>query len=284
MGASAEYIQLGALPEDFQNVLMREFVPYCVGLARVTGSDKRNFTPLGAGTLVKKKGHIGILTARHCLKACSPEISVGLNGKDSLLLILRDARSVELPPEEMFEHPLATPMSVEYGPDLVFLEIVPSERLQTILAIASVWSLDRDPDMILTKFGKVGSLLAAVGFPEERCQTKINGNAFHRISYHLTCSHVIAEGNITERDGWDYIDSKCSYSDSNTLPLSFEGTSGGGIWSMEVLRSKATGKLSLGKSALVGVSFYQTSMKNSVRYVRGHFVKSIYELAWTNFR
>src|SRR4051794_19198115 len=125
-----EYLRLGDMPADFESVLMREFVPYSVGLARVSKNDRKLFTPLGSGTLVKKRNRIGILSAQHCLTACSPRVRVGRDGQDSLLLILRDARSVQMRPEDLIEHRLATPSSDEYGPDLVFLEIAPSERLQ----------------------------------------------------------------------------------------------------------------------------------------------------------
>jgi hypothetical protein len=280
---STEYLQLGAIPPDFQEVLMREFVPYSVALARVSKNDPRTFTPLGSGTLVKRRDRIGILTARHCLTACSPQVRLGPGGKDSLLLILRDARSVQLRPEELLEHRLVTPSSAEYGPDLAFLEIAPSEHLQTILAVASVWSLDRDPNAISKEFGSLNSMLASIGVPEERCETNLSENELHRISYHLTCVHAIQEGDISEKDGWDYIDSKCVYSYSNSLPRSFGGFSGGGIWSVEVKKSKSTGKLSVGKAALVGVSFYETKIENKVRYMRGHFVGSIYDMAWRNF-
>jgi hypothetical protein len=87
-----------------------------------------------------------------------------------------------------------------------------------------------------------------------------------------------------ERDGWDYIHSKCLYCDENDLPLSFEGTSGGGIWALQLLKSKATGKLSVGRSALVGVSLYQTRLDTAIRYVRGHFIKSIYDVMWRSQR
>ena len=31
-----EYVRLGRLPEDFQELLMKEFLPYSVGLVKVT--------------------------------------------------------------------------------------------------------------------------------------------------------------------------------------------------------------------------------------------------------
>jgi hypothetical protein len=107
-------------------------------------------------------------------------------------------------------------------------------------------------------------------------------SGFRRVAFHLICNHVIQKGDITEQDGWDYIQSKCFYCDENDLPRSFGGTSGGGIWALQVLRSKATGKLSIGKSALVGVSFYQTKLDTNIRYVRGHFIRSIYDVMWRN--
>src|SRR4029453_14448892 len=142
-----------------------------------------------------------------------------------------------LPPDITLEHPLVRPANSEYGPDLGFIEIVPCERLGAIKAVASIWPLEGDPKALLKEFGTVGSLLASVGIPEERCQTEISGNTFRRISYHLTCPHVIEKGDITRRKRWDYIDSKCWYGDSNPLVTSFEGSSGGGIWGLKVHRN-----------------------------------------------
>src|SRR6266852_983286 len=52
--------------------------------------------------------------------------------------------------------------------------------------------------------------------------------------------------------------------DSNPLPSSFEGTSGGGIWGLKVHRKKSNNKLVIGRSALVGVQFYQTALKKRI--------------------
>lgn len=271
-----EYLRLGEMPEDFRAALMREFVPYSVGMGWVSSKTKHTFTPFGSGTLVKKDNAVGVLTARHCAKQMQRESGT----HDRVAIILRDARAVYLPPESLIEHRLTSPLSEEYGPDLDFIEIAPCDQLQRILAVASVWSLDRDLDSLLREFAGEGLLLASLGFPEERCKTTPLANGFRRVAYHLTSGHVIQKGDVTERDGWDYIQSKCFYCDENDLPQSFGGTSGGGIWSVHVLKSKASGKLSIGKSALVGVSFYQTRLENNVRYVRGHFIRSIYDVAW----
>ena len=273
-----EYMRIGDFPDDFVQVLMREFVPYSVGMGWVSSRSKQTFAPFGSGTLVNKNGIVGILTARHCVKAMR-RLSAE---SDTVVLMLRDSRSVYLPRDSLIEHRLTTAVNEEYGPDLDFLEIAPCEQRQTVLAIASTWPLDRDVDLLSKEFAAETSLLASVGFLEERSKTVPLVNGFRRVAYHLTCAHVIQKGDIIEKDGWDYVQSKCFYCDENNLPQSFKGTSGGGIWAMRVLRSKATGKLSIGKSALVGVSFYQTKLDSKVRYIRGHFIKSIYDVAWRN--
>lgn len=274
---ATERIQLKNLPADFREVLMREFVPYSVGLACISKTRPITFAALGSGTLIKKMGQIGILTADHCLRAVRAAKMRG----ESIHVVLRN-RSIELPPEITFEHTLARPANFEYGPDLGFIEIAACELLGSIKAIASIWPLDADPKKLLKEFGTVGSLLASVGIPEERCETEITGNQFRRVSYHLTCPHVVEKGNVTQRNGWDYIDSKCWYGDSNPLVTSFKGSSGGGIWGLKVHRNTDK-KLIIRRSALVGVQFYQTPLKRKVRYVRGHFIRSIYDLAWRDF-
>ncbi|HZR06705.1 MAG TPA: hypothetical protein VFA61_12835 [Candidatus Udaeobacter sp.] len=137
-------------------------------------------------------------------------------------MVLRN-RIIELAPEITFEHTLARPRSPEYGPDLGFIEMAACELLGSIKAIASIWPLDGDPKKLLKEFGTAGSSLASVGIPEERCQTEITGNEFRRVCHHLTCLHVIENGNIAQRNGWDYIDSKCWYGDSNPWVTSFKG-------------------------------------------------------------
>jgi len=272
-----EYLRLGDLPKEFQEGLMREFVPYSVGIGRVSSRNKHLLKTAGSGTLVSKGGRFGILTARHCAR----ELRRGSTEQDLIAVVLHN-RAVYLPPDSVFEHKLTTPSSEEYGPDLDFLEIAPCEQRRTLLAIASAWSLDRDVSPLLREFTAEGTLLASLGFPEERCKTMPISEGFRRVSYHLICNHVIQKDDIIERDGWDYIQSKCFYCDENDLPRSFGGTSGGGIWAMQVGKDKSTGKLSIGRSALVGVSFDQTKIENNERYVRGHFIKSIYNVAWGN--
>jgi hypothetical protein len=66
------------------------------------------------------------------------------------------------------------------------------------------------------------------------------------------------------------------------LPQSFGGASGGGIWSIQLVKDEITRRLMIGKRELVGVAFYETGIENNEQYIRGHFIRSIYDIAWRN--
>jgi len=275
-----EFTTLGALPDEFYEMVKREFVPYSVGMCRIHENDASTFTALGTGVLVKKKGCVGILTARHCLHACSPEVSVGYYGRDSLILLLGRGRDLTLPPAAFREHLLTNPVCEEYGPHLTFLEIVSPGARSTILAIGSAWPLDQDYKLILQEFGGLGTMLAFVGYPETAFRTTIKENNIDHHAEHLTIAGTIEKDGTQEIGGWDYVDGTCRYDTSPDLPESFRGISGGPIWALQVRKND----FGVQRSALVGICFYQTDVTENSRKLRGHFVNSIYELAWRQFR
>jgi hypothetical protein len=103
-----ERVPFKALPPDFLEVLVREFVPYSVALARVSRESQLQVASLGSGTLVKRNGRVGILTADHCMRA----VHAGKNAGDSIHLILQNY-SVELPAEIIIEHSLVNRASAK---------------------------------------------------------------------------------------------------------------------------------------------------------------------------
>jgi len=95
----------------------------------------------------------------------------------------------------------------------------------------------------------------------------------------MSYSNSIQGGDVFEIKGWDYLDSTILYP-GNDIPPSFTGVSGGPVWGMEIIHRKKTGKLELGKHALIGITFYQTALENNRRRLRAHFIRSIYDVAW----
>jgi hypothetical protein len=275
-------LTIGDLSDRFLDVVMREFVDYSVAIARVRDDKAETFQPLGTGVLIRRKNRFGILTARHCLHAFRPEVQIGASGRDTLSLVLRGGRSLVVRPSEAFEHPLVMPRSEEFGPDLTFVEILPGERLSSLGAIGSFWSLDQDPDKITEDFGKVGTAVASIGFPCCDYRTEITGNDIHHTLRHMAFLGAIGEGSVVIHDGWDYLESTVDYTGKGELPQSFGGVSGGPVWGMQLKKVKDD-SFEITQSALVGISFYQTALVDKKRSVRSHFINSIYKLAWESF-
>jgi hypothetical protein len=279
---NSEHLKVGDLPRSFMDDAGRTFADYSVALGYLRDGKTDGFHPNGSGVLVSRRSRFGILTARHCLHDPGPEVRLGPTGTDTLFLALRGGRGLVVQPQDVIEHLLVTPQSEEFGPDLTFIEVLPGERLASFKAIGSFWSLDQDPVQIMEGFGTIGTPNASIGFPAFHHDTKFNGNSFHHTARHMAYYFAIGKGDVFERDGWDYLESTCYYGGSHELPPYFKGVSGGPVWGMQLRRDKADGHFSLVRSALIGITFYQTAIQNSECRLRAHFIKSIYNLAWRN--
>jgi len=276
-----EYMTVGETPEEFTHgVLMKAFADYSVALGRWD-----NGTPswLGSGVLVRKGERFGILTAHHCLHAHSPQVRVGSADDDTLCMLLNRGRSVIVKPQEVREHVLAVPRCDEFGPDLTFIEILSIERLGTFKAIGTFWALDRQASEITDAFGKPLTPMVSIGYPSVYFNTLKEANVTRHQIKHMVYDNAIKEGDVFEKDGWDYLDTTISDVDNPGLPLSFAGLSGGPVWGMELGRNKINRKIEIRKHALIGITFYEIFKKKGEGRLRAHFIKSIYELAWKNF-
>ncbi len=275
------YMTVGDMPESFTHgVLMKAFVDYSVALGR---KKDNKICWLGSGVLVRKGEHYGILTAHHCLHACSPEVQLGSHNGDTLCFLLNRGTTVFAQPEELIEYPLAVPREDEFGPDLTFIEILSPQRLGTFKAVGTFWSLDRQPSDVLKEFGQPLMPSATVGFPEVDYNTMQEGNRVRIQLRHMIYDNAIKEGAVFEKDGWDYLDSTIWYPGDANLPTSFAGVSGGPVWGMELRHHKSDGHISIERHALIGITFYQIFRKGDEGRLRAHFIKSIYDMAWRNF-
>jgi len=273
------YITGGELPKPFLNDVMRAFTDYSVALGRARDGV---FSSLGTGVLVRKGKRFGILTAYHCLHSCSPPVRIGSEQGDTLWLILNRGRTVMVNAQEALEHPLAKPESEEFGPDLTFIEILSIERLGTFKAIGTFWSLDRMPSDIMQDFGHPYTPIASIGYPEVNYNTIRDRNLVRHQVRHMVYENAIQDGDVFERDGWDYLDTSVWYPGSPGLPASFAGVSGGPVWGMRLVQHKSDGNISIEKHALIGITFYETYRKGDEGRLRAHFINSIYDLAWKN--
>jgi len=278
----AEYFKVGDLPRSFMDETGRMLGDFSIALGYMRNGRTDGFHAIGSGVLVTRAGRFGILTALHCLHSPGLDVRLGPSGCDRLFLVLRNGRGLVVQPQDVVEHQLVTPQSQEFGPDLAFIEVLPGERLASLKAVGSFWSLDKNPAEIMEHFGTIGTPVASIGYPGLYYDTRISGDSLQHKIHHMTYYFAIGKDAIIERDGWDYIENTCYYGPSHELPATFEGVSGGPVWGMHIRKDKADGHLTVLRSALIGISFYQTAIENDERRLRAHFIKSIYDLAWRN--
>jgi hypothetical protein len=277
-----EYLTVGDLPRAFMDATGRMLGDFSIALGYMRKGRTDGFHAIGSGVLVTRGSRFGILTALHCLHSPGLDVRLGPSGSDRLFLILRNGRGLVVEPQDVKEHQLVTPQSEEFGPDLVFIEVLPGERLASFKAIGSFWSLDKSPVEIMGSFGTIGTPVASIGYPELYYDTKINGDSIQHKVHHMTYYFAIGKDAVIEKAGWDYIENTCYYGPSHELPATFKGVSGGPVWGMHISKDKGDGHLTVLRSALIGITFYQTAVQNDERRLRAHFIKSIYDLAWRN--
>jgi hypothetical protein len=81
------------------------------------------------------------------------------------------------------------------------------------------------------------------------------------------------------RGEFDYIKIPVYYNIESTMPNSFGGMSGGGIWQIEVTEDQPS-VMTYGELLLSGVVFYEDDLVNDCRNVIGHGRHSVYEIAY----
>ena len=161
---------------------------------------------------------------------------------------------------------------------MTFIRIPEGPVLSSLRAVGSFAPLDRKLDEMLGMFAVDRACIINTGYPSFGHQVNAGEN-------HATADVLLYGGkggllqeDIAIRDGWDYITTACDDRAFPNLPGSYDGMSGGGIWSA-LFRGDGSGKYECAHYALTGVCFYQ-SWAPGARWLRGHFLRSIYERAW----
>lgn len=281
--AKTKFITIGQLPDYIEEAVKRDFTPYSVALGRIRESDSDRFKPLGSGVFVKRGNRYGILTAHHCLHDSA--LFIGKNGTDRLALITHLTPGRILPASAVEEYELAPPADRAYnpfGPDLTFLEILPGERLGSIKGEVSFYPLDANVGTVKEKWSKPTTPIVLVGFPgRDYVTTNLTTEVIHHQVRHMAFMGVIDENAEVLKGDWDYLEIGVRYTETNDLPDCFAGVSGGPIWALQI-KEDSFGKLHIQDYALVGIAFWQTMGVGDYRVIRGHFISSIYDVAWRN--
>ncbi len=274
-------IPTSEIPGSLADSIRREVGPYSIALGCYLDSKNEGFRAIGSGTLVQRGEKKGILTAFHCLSnSQSRDISLGKDGTDSIVVMGHRNNTRVIPPQNMKVHALAKPQVEGEGPDLCFIEILPSPSLKSVEMFASFWRIDERRLETAEQFVHDKICTALIGYPSEDHKTSVYGDIVEHQHSSMIFWGAMGLEDIIRINGWDYVDSICDRTHSPSLPSSYAGVSGGGIWAIRLSRNSAHEFL-VDEICLIGVAFSQTPPDEGKRTIRGHYIDSIYNHAWS---
>jgi len=238
---------------------------------------------IGSGTFVQCDSCFGILTAHHVIRE-----GIGLDsfkkGSDKKLGVAvkeNFPRALEFDLLHVRPHEIARPRNHEYnefGPDLVFLEILDEENLGTIKAHSSFWNISPQDNLVNECYNDLSSIWAVCGLPKDWIRVEEGVRDFKKV---YDCKNLVGFTGIKkrfEKDGFDYFDVSVKYNAQNDIPDTFKGMSGGGLWKVILICTGKSQNLKIRDIIFSGVIFYQTDLKANRRILRSHGAKSIYEI------
>jgi hypothetical protein len=271
-------ITLGELPLGLFDQATQFIASYSTVLVR-------NGDIAGSATYVKCGNQHGILTAHHVAFQCSPPFDFSPNSSDKLGFGIARMPHVphafEIEMQHLIPHEIGRPVTDDFGPDLLFIEIPASEpRLHTILAKRQFWNISITPDDRIEEcYTEINCVWSTAGHPHALRKQETPSHGFSEVLAFPGLVGITGVEAMHERDGFDYFDTFADYTGRNDIPRSFQGESGGGLWRLPISKAKASDPhdtIHVGAPVLAGVLFYQGLPGNNRRLIRSHGPKSIY--------
>jgi hypothetical protein len=264
------------MSDEFLDSNIPRINQFCVSLLH-------NSSLIGSGTLVQCGNKYGILTAHHVVYKGNRPFDFRYASDDAIQLVIQASpHEFVLPLKFIVCHDIGVPVSDEQGPDLVFLEIPPGDKLGALKARKSFFNLTANPDDRLAFCkAKEGLWVMSYSIAEQSSMIKLEDGA--------PAISVRAWIGYTSPDRWfqigefDYVEVGVTYNPENHLPASFGGASGGALWKLRFRDTgsrRNNGKIDIeaDKLVLAGVLFYQTRQEKNYWQIRCHGPESIYHI------
>jgi hypothetical protein len=273
MSPAIETMSLNQIPEDLIAEISQSLHWYSTGLVKVYrdkgGKEKAHL--VGSGTLISVGSVHGILTAQHVVALLREPCSLGLT-----LSPQAHKFAIEVNYLRILEIAKAT-ISSE-GPDLAFIEL-PLAAVSTIRANKSFYNLPKvRPRMLDSPPPDDMGIWFICGVPDEQTTIDESEKGFdYLLGFHSLCGATgISQAYIY--GDYDYFELDVKYSNSEVVPKSFGGVSGGGLWQVLLLKDRE-GNMVMKEYFLSGVAFYQSEVREQSRFIKCHGRQSIYEVA-----
>lgn len=251
-------IPIGKMPAEFLDSNIRPIGQFCVSLLHESAL-------AGSGTLVQCGDKYGILTAHHVVHKGKRPFDFRYGANDVIGLVISDTpHEFVLPLKLLVCHDIGVPVSDEQGPDLVFLEIPPGEKLGSLKARKSFFNLTAKTEHRLAFCEDNEQGFWAICYSPEyqsAIRTMEDGSPALAIPAWIGYTEPDVRYEIGE---FDYAEVGVEYTSENDLPPTFGGASGGGLWKLPlsgVKRNDGEFDLEAGNPVLAGVLFYETARK-----------------------
>ena len=261
-----------ALIESVREKLQHFFVPL-IGVSPL--GEERRVTFLGSGTLVRIGEAHCLLTAAHVWN------EVRRYGRIMFGTSVRNIGAVMVPPAAIWcrERIYESTNGEEWGPDLALLQFAPTHA-GALGARKSFLDLRQQQARLAQRPPRMKKgLWAVTGMVGELSHTTHDERTNTTTAYTNAQAFIGPSEETYDRDGYDYVDLGVNLKLPG-VPQSFGGTSGGGLWQIEVSK-KASGEIVWdGELDFRGVAFWQQRAARGRSRVRCHGPRSVFEMAW----
>lgn len=228
---------------------------------------------IGSGTFVSIEGTYGILTAHHVAASLSSDCALGLILMEKLHRFVVDQNHFTI-------CHLAVPVMPSTGPDLSFIRLH-NRDIGTIRAYKQFYNLSGARRAVLSNILPINHGVWFIwGIPGEQTTIEPPENNFrHIMGLYGYCSAARAT-NERQSGEHDYIEIAAEYGKGLNVPASFGGYSGGGIWQV-TYQEVENRRLNVIDVVFSGVTFYQSEIKDQLRFITCHGRRSVYEYAYS---
>jgi hypothetical protein len=265
------YFNLNDVPNKTLELISEELFTYTVAILEIVfdmpGLDTVKL--LGSGTLVEVNGCRGLVTAQHVVSKISDSSWIGLTLKrteDDYKIRRKDLKISYVEPH----------LGSESTPDLAFImlkdehaaQIGEEKRFCPLLDQRDQYTSNL-PD---TEYGP----WVACGAISERTSLEDSVGDFAAVaSVQLFCGFSGFDGEYLQ-NGFDYYEIEAGTSSTNSLPASYSGMSGGGLWQVPV-KVDMEGAYTPSRYLLAGVVVRQTRISDQSMRIRSHGRRSLFE-------
>ena len=238
-----------------------------VGFVQVRGQSPAS---LGSGTLIKFGNVVGVLTCAHVLKALHDEDEIGILCFPVRATQIQTMRVAMAMTDSIA---IGSPPWGEPGPDLAFLRL-PAPIVADIERVSTIANGDlHRQNLIAGEPASTRKLCAIAGVIDEMTKPAIitqivNGTvATTPFEALINVGHLFVDDESKDRFRFQPV-----ASEGITLPTSYKGTSGGGLWKFFLNEND----FSVVQARLIGVAYWEKHVGDELHLV-GHGQVSIYK-------